>query len=93
MRPTDKISQLGSSSRLLLGTTRTSRIVSFSALFFAVCAFGAVGVAPMAPDAADLPVKTITQELNLPSLDEQVAALQNNEQHFVREEKVLRGDT
>ena len=93
MRPTDKISQLGSSSRLLLGTTRTSRIVSFSALFFAVCAFGAVGVAPLAPDAADLPVKTVTQELNLPSLDEQVAALQNNEQHFVREEKVLRGDT
>ncbi|QJQ07038.1 M23 family metallopeptidase [Undibacterium piscinae] len=93
MRPTDKLPHLASGSRLLLGTTRTSRIVSFSALFFAVCAFGAVGVAPMAPDAADLPVKKITQELNLPKLDEQIAALEASEQHFVREEKVLRGDT
>ncbi|MDO8701885.1 MAG: peptidoglycan DD-metalloendopeptidase family protein [Undibacterium sp.] len=93
MRPSDKSPHLASGSSLLLGSTRTSRIVSFSALFFAVCAFGAVAVAPMAPDAADLPVKTITQELKLPTLDEQVAALQANEQHFVREEKVLRGDT
>lgn len=93
MRPSDKPSLLASGSKLLLGSTRTSRIVSFSALFVAVCAFGAVGVAPLAPDAADLPVRTITQELSLPSLDEQVATLQANEQHFIREEKVLRGDT
>ena len=93
MRLIDKFSRLASGSNVLLGATRTSRVISFSALFFAVCAFGAAGVAPLAPDAADLPVKTITQELKLPSLDEQVAALQNNEQHFIREEKVLRGDT
>lgn len=93
MRPSDKFPHLASGSKLLLGTTRTSRIVSFSALFFAVCAFGAVGVVPLAPDAADLPVKKITQELNLPQLDEQIAALEASEQHFVREEKVLRGDT
>jgi murein DD-endopeptidase MepM/ murein hydrolase activator NlpD len=93
MLPSDKPSLLASCSKLLLGSTRSSRIVSFSALFVAVCAFGAVGVAPLAPDAADLPVRTITQELSLPSLDEQVATLQANEQHFVREEKVLRGDT
>ena len=93
MRPTDKFPHLASGSKLLLGTTRTSRIVSFSALFFAVCAFGAVGVAPLAPDAADLPVKKITQELNLPKIDEQIAALEASEQHFIREEKVLRGDT
>lgn len=93
MRPSDKFRHLPSGSSLLFGTTRTSRIVSLSALFFAVCAFGAVAVAPMAPDASDIPVKTITQELTLPTLDEQVAALQAVEQHFVREEKVLRGDT
>jgi murein DD-endopeptidase MepM/ murein hydrolase activator NlpD len=93
MRPIDKLPHLASGSRLLLGTTRTSRIISFSALFFAVCAFGAVGVAPIAPDAADLPVKRITQELDLPKLDDQIAALEASEQHFVREEKVLRGDT
>ncbi|WP_295760734.1 M23 family metallopeptidase [Undibacterium sp.] len=93
MRPIDKLPHLASGSRLLLGTTRTSRIISFSALFFAVCAFGAVGVAPIAPDAADLPVKKITQDLDLPKLDDQIAALEASEQHFVREEKVLRGDT
>ena len=93
MRLSDKFHQLTSGSRLLFGTTRTSRIVSFCGLFFAVCAFGAVGVAPMAPDASDLPVKKITQQLDLPKLDEQVAALEENEQHFIREEKVLRGDS
>ncbi|MBI3284805.1 MAG: peptidoglycan DD-metalloendopeptidase family protein [Burkholderiales bacterium] len=93
MRPSDKFIQLVSGSRRLFGSTRASRIVSFSALFFAVCAFGAVGVAPMAPDAADLPVKKITQQLDLPQLDEQVAALEASEQHFIREEKVQRGDT
>ncbi|MFZ6674292.1 peptidoglycan DD-metalloendopeptidase family protein [Undibacterium sp. Xuan67W] len=93
MRLSDKFHHLTSGSRLLFGTTRTSRIVSVCGLFFAVCAFGAVGVAPMAPDASDLPVKKITQQLALPKLDEQIAALEEHEQHFIREEKVLRGDT
>ena len=35
---------------------RASRVIFFSALFFAVCAVGAVGVAPLAPDASNLPV-------------------------------------
>ncbi|HTD04831.1 M23 family metallopeptidase [Undibacterium sp.] len=93
MRPSDKFIRLASGSRLLFGTTRTSRLVSLSALFLAICAFGAVAVAPMAPDASDLPVKRITQQLDLPKLDEQVAALENAEQHFVSQEKVLRGDS
>ncbi|MFX7883300.1 hypothetical protein ABTK06_20170, partial [Acinetobacter baumannii] len=54
-------------------------------LFFAVCAFGAVGVAPLAPDASDLPVKRIKEELPLPKLDEQVAALESTDQQFTRE--------
>ncbi|MFZ6756667.1 peptidoglycan DD-metalloendopeptidase family protein [Undibacterium sp. Ji50W] len=69
----------------MFGTTRASRIVSVSALFFAVCAFGAVGVAPLAPDASDLPVKRITEELSLPKLEDQVAALEASEQQFIRE--------
>lgn len=85
MRPSDKLLRLASGSRLLFGTTRTTRIVSVSALFFAVCAFGAVGVAPLAPDASDLPVKRIKEELPLPKLDEQVAALESTDQQFTRE--------
>jgi murein DD-endopeptidase MepM/ murein hydrolase activator NlpD len=72
---------------------RASRVISFSALFFAVCAVGAVGVAPLAPDASNLPVKTITQELVLPSLDEQISQIVLQQQHYVKEEKIQRGDT
>ncbi len=77
----------------LLGSTRKSRIMSASALLLAVCAFGAAGVAPMAPDAADLPVKSVEQDLALPNLSAQIAALEHNEQTFIHEEKVRSGDT
>ena len=67
---------------------RASRVISFSALFFAVyCAVGAVGVAPLAPDAANLPVKTIVQKLPLPSLEDQMAKIILQQQHFIKEEK------
>lgn len=89
----DKLIALGTSSRLLFGSTRKSRIVSSSALILAVCAFGATGVAPMAPDASDLPVKMIALDLTLPDLSSQIAALQDSAQFFVREEKVRPGDT
>ena len=89
----DKLLGEGSRGRLLFGSSRKTRIVSATALFLAACAFGAAGVAPMAPDAADLPVKSISQELDLPSLSEQVAALEKREQNYVREEKVRSGDT
>ena len=86
---------LGQSRRgqLLFGASRKSRIVSLSALSLAACAFGAAGVAPMAPDPSDLPVKSITQELSLPSLAQQVAALETQQQQYVREDKVRAGDT
>jgi murein DD-endopeptidase MepM/ murein hydrolase activator NlpD len=77
----------------LLGTTRKARVISATALFLAVCAFGAAGVAPLAPDASDLPVKSVALELELPNLSEQITALQQNEQQFVHEEKVRAGDT
>ena len=78
---------------LSLGSTRKSRIITASALFLALCAFGAAGVAPMAPDASDLPVKSIVQELELPTLTEQVARLTPSPQTFINEERVRSGDT
>ncbi len=89
----DKLIALGVSSKLLFGTTRKSRIVSGSALLLAACTFGAVGVAPMAPDASDLPVTSIALELALPELKNQIAALGDAAQFFVREEKIRSGDT
>lgn len=72
---------------------RASRVIPFTGLFFAVCAVGAVGVAPLAPDAANLPVKTISQELQMPSLDEQISKIVLQQQHYVKEEKIQRGDS
>jgi murein DD-endopeptidase MepM/ murein hydrolase activator NlpD len=84
---------LRSTGRLLFGSSRKARIVSVTALCLAVCAFGAAGVAPMPPDPADLPVKAITQDLLLPDLHSQVAALEQNKQLYVSEERVRSGDT
>lgn len=93
MLTTDKILKLGSSSKQLFASSRKTRVVYASAIFLAVIAFGAAGVAPMAPDAADLPVKSIIEELAIPSLSEQIAHLQSDEQFYLREEKVRPGDT
>ena len=93
MLTTDKILRLGSSSKQLFVSSRKTRILSASAVFLAVCAFGAAGVAPMAPDAADLPIKSIAEELAVPSLSEQIAKLQSDDQLYLREEKVRSGDT
>ncbi|MBY0574428.1 MAG: M23 family metallopeptidase, partial [Undibacterium sp.] len=40
-----------------------------------------------------LPVKLVTQELVLPSLEEQIAKIVLQQQHYVREEKIQRGDS
>lgn len=91
MNRTNKIT--GQRWASLLGTTRKARIISASAIFLAVCAFGAAGVAPLAPDASDLPQVSISQDLELPNLADQIAALQDDEQQFVHEERVRPGDT
>ncbi|TFW16183.1 M23 family metallopeptidase [Massilia arenosa] len=77
----------------LLGSTRKARIVSASAIALAACAFGAAGVAPLAPDPADLPVRSIAQELQLPDIADQITALQNTDQSFIHEERVRPGDS
>lgn len=104
MRLSDKFSHLAATTQVKVTTLiqesmenvrsmRPSRVISFTAMFFAVCAVGAVGVAPLAPDAANLPVKTITEQLDLPSLDEQIAKIILQQQHYVKEEKIQRGDS
>lgn len=85
------------SSRLyhLLGSTRKARIVSASAVALALCAFGAAGVAPLAEDAGDVPVTTITQDLASPNLTSQINALeaQDGTEKYMREERIRAGDT
>ena len=93
MLSTDKFNRLNSSSKLLFGSSRKTRIISAAALILAACAFGAAGVAPMAPDPSDLPVRAVTEQLAIPNLSEQIAKLQSDEQSFVREEPVRPGDT
>ena len=77
----------------LLSSSRKTRIVTVSALFLAVFAFGAAAVAPLAPDAADLPVKLITEELNLPNVAGQMESEDQVAQTYVSEEKIRPGDT
>ncbi len=70
----------------------TSRKVSFAAAGLSLTAFGAAGVAPLAPDAADLLVVTITEELALSDLSTQISALRKTSTPFVVEERVRPGD-
>jgi len=77
----------------ILDSSRKTRIISASALFLSLCAFGAFAVAPIAPDAANLPVKSITQELPLPNVAAELAADRHAEQTFIAEEKVRPGDS
>lgn len=89
----DKISQLRTRIAPLVGTSSKTRVVSISALLFALCAFGAAAVAPLAPDASDLPVKSLAREMALPDLAAQLDALEQAPQTYVHEEKVRPGDT
>ena len=89
----DKILPVSIWRKVAFHTSRKTRIVSASALVLAACAFGAAGVAPMAPDASDIPVKSITQELALPDLAKQISVLEQTDQSYLSEEKVRPGDT
>jgi len=91
MNPIQKIT--GKSLLELLPKTRKARVLSAGAVFLSVCAFGAVGVAPIAPDPSDLPVTSVAQDLELPNLADQIAALQQDEQQFIHEERIRRGDS
>jgi murein DD-endopeptidase MepM/ murein hydrolase activator NlpD len=77
----------------LAETSRKTRIIAGGAAALALCAFGATAVAPIAPDAADIPVKSIAQDLQLPNLADQIAALQQDQQEFIHEERIRAGDS
>jgi murein DD-endopeptidase MepM/ murein hydrolase activator NlpD len=77
----------------IAASSKKARIITASSVFFALCAFGAAAVAPLAPDAADLPVKLITEDLALPNLSSQVEAEEAAPQTYISEERVRPGDT
>ncbi len=74
-----------------LHASRRIRVLSGSAAGLSLVAFGAAGVAPIAPDASDLPVTRVVEELALPDLNTQIAALSPSAR-FVAEERVRPGD-
>jgi len=77
----------------LADTSRKTRIVAGGATALALCAFGATAVAPIGPDASDMPVKSVSQDLQLPNLADQIAALQQDQQQFLKEERIRAGDS
>ena len=91
MNPIQKITQNG--LQLLMPKTRKARMLGAGAVFLSMCAFGAVAVAPIANDPSDLPVQSVAQDLALPNLADQIAALQQDEQQFIHEERIRRGDS
>ncbi|MCL1886432.1 MAG: peptidoglycan DD-metalloendopeptidase family protein [Betaproteobacteria bacterium] len=81
-------------SLTLLGTTRKTRIVSGVSLLLGIFAIGAAAVAPSAPpDTSHIEIRSISEEIKLPSLAEQIATLSQEKHYFMREEKVRTGDT
>lgn len=81
-------------SSTLFGTTRKTRIISATSLLLAVFAIGAAAVAPSAPpDTSHIEIRSVTEEIKLPSLEEQIFVLNKEKHYFMREEKVRTGDT
>jgi len=93
MIPIDKILPFRAIGNRLANTSRKTRIVAGSAIVLAALAFGAAGVAPMTSDVSHLSVKSISQTLALPDLATQISAIEQEPQHFIREETIRPGDT
>jgi murein DD-endopeptidase MepM/ murein hydrolase activator NlpD len=74
-------------------SARQPRAVLIAAATLSLVAFGAAGVAPLAPDASNLPVKVIVEELALPDLATQIDALRASQGKFISEERVRPGDS
>jgi len=87
---TNKSAEQSSDSKL---AWRHPRFIIASALFLTIFALGAAAVAPLAPDAADLPVRQITEQLEIPTLAAQMQAIEERDDVFIHEENVRRGDT
>lgn len=93
MRLTDKSRETIKGLWQKLCLLPASRKVSFAAAGLSLIAFGAAGVAPLAPDAADLPVVTVAEELALPDLSTQISAMRQTAGTFIVEERVRPGDS
>jgi len=72
---------------------RHPRTLAAAAVFLAIFALGAAAVAPLAPDASDLPVRKIVEQLEVPTLAAQMQAIEERDDQFIHEENVRRGDT
>ena len=71
-----------------------TRLLAAAGAFFALLTVGAVAVAPVTSQDNNLPSTTLAQELALPDVSEQIAAIEAMPaQEYVREEKVRSGDT
>ncbi len=78
----------------LLGRCQKTRGVSVVALSFAFIAFGAAATAPGSPpDKDNIAVRTVEEEVVLPSLSDQLEKLRGEKQFFAREDKIRPGDT
>lgn len=73
-------------------TSRRAPVISVTALVLSLLAFGAAGVAPL-PDASDLPVTTVVEELPIPDLATQIAEMAPKAPEFISEERVRPGDS
>lgn len=70
------------------------RRLTYAVGFCGVCVTAAaIGFAPQDPDVADIPTRHIIESLELPDLSAQLPETAQTEQHFMREERVQRGDT
>ncbi|SFC56837.1 M23 family metallopeptidase [Collimonas sp. OK412] len=78
---------------LFTDSSRKTRIVSASAVVLTLIAFGAAGVAPLPTDPDEVSVRAISAELELPSLSEQIAKLEAQQQLYVAEDKMRASDT
>ncbi len=76
-----------------LRASRKTRVLTGMAAGFSLIAFGAAGVAPNVPDASDLPVRVLVQELALPDLATQIQSLSTQPGQFISEERVRPGDS
>jgi murein DD-endopeptidase MepM/ murein hydrolase activator NlpD len=91
MHPIHKIT--GHAVQRLSTLSRKTRIVGAGALALTLCAFGAVATAPITENDSDAKVVSVAEDLALPNLADQIAALQQDEQQFIHEERVRAGDS
>lgn len=74
-------------------SSRKTRIIGASALFLVASTFGAAGFAPSEIDTSDVSVQKISTALPLPNLQQQILALEEQQQSYVNIDRIRAGDT